>query len=191
MPALMRRLVGMPASWSLIAIADHRRHALRLLAHPDRLHSDRGPGLHAGDVQLPDGASLDRTQKVLDRVSEHRARRRPASTRSSPSPASRALDNNASLSNGGVAYIILKDWAVRGKKEGLLPMLDSLNKAMEPIEEATVRVLPPPPIQGIGFAAGFTMQVELRDDSYDYAKLRAWSTPPSATPLRNRASGWC
>ena len=82
-----------------------------------------------------------------------------------------ALDNNASLSNAGVAYIILKDWAVRGKKEGLLPMLTNLNKAMSDIEQAVVRVLPPPPIQGIGFAAGFTMQVEMRDNSYDFAKL--------------------
>jgi HAE1 family hydrophobic/amphiphilic exporter-1 len=31
----------------------------------------------------------------------------------------------------------------------------------------------PPPIQGIGNASGFTMQVELRDGSFDYAKLQA------------------
>ena len=85
---------------------------------------------------------------------------------------------------------MLKDWAVRGKAQGLLPMLQSLNKAMGTIEEANVRVLPPPPIQGVGFAAGFTMQVELQDCSYDFAKLRAWSTPPSPTPTRNRASSW-
>ncbi len=34
-------------------------------------------------------------------------------------------------------------------------------------------VLPPPPIQGIGNAAGFTMQIELRDGSFDLAKLQA------------------
>jgi HAE1 family hydrophobic/amphiphilic exporter-1 len=50
-------------------------------------------------------------------------------------------------------------------------MLNSLNKAMEPIEDAKVRVLPPPPIQGIGFAAGFTMQILLQDNSLDFAKL--------------------
>ena len=33
-------------------------------------------------------------------------------------------------------------------------------------------VLVPPPIQGIGNASGFTMQVELRDGSFDYAKLQ-------------------
>jgi HAE1 family hydrophobic/amphiphilic exporter-1 len=83
-----------------------------------------------------------------------------------------AMDNNASLANAGVAYVILKDWSVRGSEEGLLPMIANLNKAVEPIQEATVRVLPPPPIQGVGFAAGFTMQVQLRDGSFDFAKLQ-------------------
>ena len=34
-------------------------------------------------------------------------------------------------------------------------------------------MLPPPPIQGIGNAGGFTMQVELRDGSTDFAKLQS------------------
>ena len=81
------------------------------------------------------------------------------------------LDNNSSLANSGIAYIILKDWDERGKALSLRPMFEKLSKAMAPIQDATVRVLPPPPIQGIGFAAGFTMQVELRDNSMDFSKL--------------------
>ena len=34
-------------------------------------------------------------------------------------------------------------------------------------------MIPPPPIQGIGNAAGFAMQVELRNGSNDYAELQA------------------
>ena len=34
-------------------------------------------------------------------------------------------------------------------------------------------MVPPPPIQGIGNAAGATMQIELRDSSFDLAKLQA------------------
>jgi hydrophobic/amphiphilic exporter-1 (mainly G- bacteria), HAE1 family len=34
-------------------------------------------------------------------------------------------------------------------------------------------VIPPPPIQGIGNAAGFAMQIELRDGNSDFAKLQA------------------
>ncbi|MFN3657594.1 MAG: efflux RND transporter permease subunit [Pseudolabrys sp.] len=127
-------------------------------------------GYMLATVQLPDGASLPRTQAVLDKVSEA-ARKTPGVDQVITIAGVSALDNNSSLANSGVSYIILKDWGVRGKEQGLLPMLNSLNAAMAPIQEATVRVLPPPPIQGIGFAAGFTMQVELQDNSLDFTKL--------------------
>src|SRR5262249_41323819 len=82
------------------------------------------------------------------------------------------LDNSSPLANAGVAYIILKPWSERGSAEGLLPLYSGLNKAMDEIEEARILVLPPPPIQGIGNAAGVTMQVELRDGSFDLTKLQ-------------------
>ena len=127
-------------------------------------------GYMLATVQLPDGASLARTQAVLDKV-EQAARKTPGVDKVVTIAGMAALDNNSSLSNAGVAYIILKDWSERGTKLGLLPMLTSLNSAMAPIEEATVRVLPPPPIQGIGNAAGVTLQIELQDNSLDFAKL--------------------
>jgi HAE1 family hydrophobic/amphiphilic exporter-1 len=121
-------------------------------------------------VQLPDGASLERTQSALVKVDDA-VRKVPGVDKVITIAGVSPIDSNASLASAGVAYIILKDWSVRGKAEGLLPMLESLNAAVSPIREASVRVLPPPPIQGIGFAGGFTMQVELRDGSFDFAKL--------------------
>jgi HAE1 family hydrophobic/amphiphilic exporter-1 len=44
---------------------------------------------------------------------------------------------------------------------------------MSVIEEARILVVPPPPIQGIGNAAGFAMQVQLRDGNSDFGKLQA------------------
>ena len=34
-------------------------------------------------------------------------------------------------------------------------------------------MFPPPPIQGIGNAGGFAMQIELRDGSFDLTKLQS------------------
>ncbi len=84
-----------------------------------------------------------------------------------------ALDNSASLANAGVAYIILKDWDARGPGEDLRSLVYGLNDKVSTILEARTLVLPPPPIQGIGNAAGFAMQVELRDGNSDYGKLQA------------------
>jgi HAE1 family hydrophobic/amphiphilic exporter-1 len=123
-------------------------------------------------VQLPDGASLDRTQKVLDQVSDI-ARKTPGVEQVVTIGGISALDNSASLANAGVGYIILKDWDARGKGEDLRSLVYGMNDRMAAIEEARIVVLPPPPIQGIGNAAGFAMQVELRGGNTDFAKLQA------------------
>jgi hydrophobic/amphiphilic exporter-1 (mainly G- bacteria), HAE1 family len=123
-------------------------------------------------VQLPDGAALDRIQKVLEKVATI-AGRTPGVEQVVTIAGISPLDGSASLANAGVAYIILKDWDSRGKGEDLRSLVYGLNDKMAEIIEARTLVLPPPPIQGIGNAAGFAMQVELRDGNADYAKLQA------------------
>ena len=123
-------------------------------------------------VQLPDGASLERTNKALDEVSRI-AQDTPGVEQVITIAGVSALDNNATLANAGVAYIMLKDWSERGKTQGLLPLYTKLNRELGAVEAARVLVLPPPPIQGIGNAGGFSMQIELRDGSFDLAKLQA------------------
>ena len=129
-------------------------------------------GYLLASVQLPDGASLDRTQNVLDRVSEI-ARKTPAVAQVVTIAGISVLDNSVSLANAGVAYIILKPWSARGSGEDLRSLYLGLNSALGTIQEARTFVLPPPPIQGVGNAAGVTMQLELRDSSSDLAKLQA------------------
>ncbi len=126
-------------------------------------------------VQLPDGASLDRTQQALGKVSEIAAAT-PGVAQVVTIAGISALDNSASLANAGVAYIVLRDWESRGKGEDLRSLVYGLNDKMAAVTEARTLVLPPPPIQGIGNAAGFAMQVELRDGNSDYAKLQAMTS---------------
>jgi hydrophobic/amphiphilic exporter-1 (mainly G- bacteria), HAE1 family len=123
-------------------------------------------------VQLPDGASLGRTQTVLDKVSDI-VGQTPGVERVITIAGISALDSSSSLANAGVAYIILKDWDSRGPGEDLRSLVYGLNDKVATILEARTLVLPPPPIQGIGNAAGFAMQVELRDGNSDYSKLQA------------------
>ncbi len=123
-------------------------------------------------VQLPDGASLERTQRAMDKVADI-ARATPGVDQVVTVAGISPLDNSASLANAGVAYVTLKPWSQRGKGEDLLPLFTNMNQAMQQVVEARVLVVPPPPIQGIGNASGFTMQLELRDGSFDFSKLQA------------------
>lgn len=107
-------------------------------------------------VQLPDGAALDRTQHVLDEVTRI-AGKTPGVDQVVSIAGISALDNSSSLANAGVAYLILKDWGARGPGEDLRSLVYGLNDKLAVIPEARILVIPPPPIQGIGNAAGFAM----------------------------------
>ena len=124
-------------------------------------------------VQLPDSASLGRTRSVMDKVQRAVSAVPGVEDVISISGIS-VLDNSASVSNAGVAYVVLKDWSERTTAgQGLMGMFQALNAAVAPIEEASILVVPPPAIQGIGNAGGFTMEVELRDGSADFSKLQS------------------
>ena len=124
-------------------------------------------------AQLPDGASKERTDAVMQQVSEI-AETTPGVDQVLTISGISVLDNNASLPNAGVAYVVLKDWDVRGKEKGqdLLSIYQHLNGALESVMQAKTLVVVPPAIQGIGNASGFTMQVLLKDGSFDFALLQ-------------------
>ena len=121
-------------------------------------------------LQLPDGASLERTNAVLAQATAL-ARATPGVDQAIAISGISPLDNNATLASAGAIYVVLKDWSQRGKGEGLRDIYEHLQTALSKITDATPFVIVPPPIQGIGNASGFTMMIEQRDGSNDFAKL--------------------
>jgi len=124
-------------------------------------------------VQLPDGASLGRTGKTLDEAATI-ARQVPGVRQVVAITGVSMLDNMSQLANAGVAFVTLDDWGVRGEKKGqdIRSIAQALMRQTAGLQDGRVIVLGPPPIQGIGNASGFQMQVEQRDGSFDLAKLQ-------------------
>lgn len=125
-------------------------------------------------VQLPDGASLGRTTLALEEVTRMAAAT-PGVMQVTAIAGMSVLDNNAPLANAGVAYVVLKDWSVRGDAEGqdLRSIAQTLMRDLAKLQDGRGFVLAPPPIQGIGNASGFQMQIEQRDGSFDFLKLQS------------------
>ncbi|MCO5965057.1 efflux RND transporter permease subunit [Sinorhizobium meliloti] len=121
-------------------------------------------------VQLPAGASLERTDKTLKDV-EQRLRTQPGVANVITVAGVSLLDNNAPLSNAGMAYIVLEPWDERGKEEGLLPIYNAISSKLANLDDGFAIAVPPPSIQGIGNTGGFTMMVELTDGSSDFDRL--------------------
>lgn len=122
-------------------------------------------------VQLPDGASLGRTDNVLNRLSKQVSAVGGVDNVIAIDGVS-LLDNNANLANAGVLYVIFKDWDERGKSENLMSLYTQFNKIAQETLDAKVLVVVPPPIQGLGLSGGFQMQLELQDGTFDYRKLQ-------------------
>jgi hydrophobic/amphiphilic exporter-1 (mainly G- bacteria), HAE1 family len=133
-------------------------------------NEDQGYGMIA--VQLPDGAALGRTVDSLNATTKI-ALATPGVKQVITIAGISVLDNSASLANGGVNYVIFDDWSKREKAKGqdLKSLLLGLQSEIESIPDGKAFVLVPPPIQGIGNAGGFQMQVQLLGGSFNYEKL--------------------
>ncbi len=142
-----------------------------LAALPTSFIPPEDQGYLIAAIQLPDGASLERTEQVMDRVATI-VRDTPGVEHAVSIGGISVFDNNAALANAGAMYVILKDWSLRGRGEDLRSLYTKLSDGLSKLEEGTSFVLVPPPIQGIGNAAGFQMEVELRDNSLDFEKLQ-------------------
>ncbi|MFZ4595207.1 MAG: efflux RND transporter permease subunit, partial [Verrucomicrobiaceae bacterium] len=110
-------------------------------------------------IQLPDGASFERTDAVVQKV-DTIGRKLPGVAHTfAISGYSSVLQANQS--NVGAAFLVLdpfddrKDAQLRGDA-----LLANIRKAFLGIQEARVLVLPPPPIRGLGNAGGFKIQVQ-------------------------------
>jgi HAE1 family hydrophobic/amphiphilic exporter-1 len=123
-------------------------------------------------VQLPDSASLQRTEVVMDKLTQI-CKEQPAVERTIAIGGLSPLDGNASLANAGIVYLMFKDWSKRGKGEDLRSIYDTLSARLADYQEAKTMVIVPPPIQGLGLSGGFQMQLELTDGSSDLARLQA------------------
>jgi hydrophobic/amphiphilic exporter-1 (mainly G- bacteria), HAE1 family len=140
---------------------------------PTAFLPDEDQGYLIVSAQLPDGASKERTDAVMQQIAAI-AKKAPGVESVITVSGISILDNFASLANAGVAFVVLNDWDVRLKQKGqdLRSITLNLNRSLHAITQALVFALPPPPIQGIGNVGGFTMQVEIRNGDFDYALLQ-------------------
>jgi HAE1 family hydrophobic/amphiphilic exporter-1 len=168
---LIARMVGRSGAMAMLVAALVALAVWGLSRVPTAFLPIEDQGYFLISVQLPEGAALERTTRALDDITQ-RVRQQPGVDKVVAIAGLAALNDNASLANAGIAYVILTDWSERGAGEGLLGLYNALSERVETLDDGLALVIPPPPIQGIGNVSGATMKVELRDGSFDYAQLQ-------------------
>lgn len=118
-------------------------------------------------AQLPDGASLDRTEKVIRELSDI-ALKQPGVDNSIAFPGL-SIQGFSISPNSGIVFVGLKPFEERTTPElSAEAIAGSLNAQFSQIKEALVLSLSPPPVNGIGTTGGFKMMILDRgDQGYD------------------------
>jgi HAE1 family hydrophobic/amphiphilic exporter-1 len=115
-------------------------------------------------VQLPDGASLERTDAVIQRATEIVNKTPGVRNAVAFSGFSGATFTNAS--NSGVIFAPFKPFEERLETgETAEKIIGTLFGSLQGIQEAFIIALPPPPVPGIGNSGGFKMQLQERNSS--------------------------
>jgi len=122
-----------------------------------------------GFAQLPDGATLDRTEEVTRRMNDI-VMKQPGVEHAITFPGL-SINGFTNSSNSGIVFVSLKDFDER-KAANLSAgaIAGQLNGQFSQIQDAFIAIFPPPPVQGLGTTGGFKLQLEDRG-SLGYAAM--------------------
>ena len=114
-----------------------------------------------GFAQLPDAASLDRTEDVMRKMSEI-ALKQPGVESAVAFPGL-SINGFVNSPNSGIVFTTLKPFDERrSADQSGVAIAQQLNQKFSAIQGAFIAVFPPPPVQGLGTIGGFKLQIEDR-----------------------------
>ncbi|MCT8175817.1 efflux RND transporter permease subunit [Variovorax sp. CY25R-8] len=146
-----------------------------------------------GFAQLPDGATLDRTDEVIQRMGE--IMKKNPNVEDAIAFPGLSINGFTNSSNSGIVFATLKpfDQRKRADQSGGA-VAGQLNQAFGSIQDAFIVMFPPPPVAGLGTTGGFKLQIEDRASvGYDQmdAAVKAFMAKAYAAPeLTGMFTSW-
>ncbi len=150
---LKRPVIAIAAYLAITAVA-----FWGFLKMPTSYVPEEDMGYFMGSVQLPVGASVERTNAVLHQATERLLAIPEVDNVISISGFSFLGGGNSS--NLGALMVTLKPWNERkGKDSGVDAIIERFEESCSDIQEAIIFALNPPAIPGLGLASGLQMQL--------------------------------
>ncbi|HMJ66550.1 MAG TPA: efflux RND transporter permease subunit, partial [Candidatus Binatia bacterium] len=114
-------------------------------------------------AQLPDAASLDRTEAVIRKMSDV-ALKYPGVENAVAFPGL-SINGFTVSPNSGIVFVTLKPFSQRHDRKLSGPAIaEALNAEFAKIQDAFIAIFPPPPVNGLGTIDGFKLYVQDRAD---------------------------
>ena len=112
-----------------------------------------------GFAQLPDAATLDRTESVIRQMTDI-ALKHPGVKHAVAFPGL-SINGFTNSSNAGIVFLTLAPFEERRDPSlSAGAIAGQLNQQFATISEAMIAMFPPPPVQGLGTIGGFKLQIE-------------------------------
>ncbi|HEX2570182.1 MAG TPA: multidrug efflux RND transporter permease subunit [Polyangia bacterium] len=128
---------------------------------PTSFFPEEDQGYLYGQLQLPEAASLQRTEAAMKEVEKLLARTEGIAAYTTPVGFS--ILTQTSATNTGLMFISLKPWSERRSKTlTAFAIADRLNQELARLPEGRAFTFLPPAIRGIGTAGGFDVMLEDR-----------------------------
>ena len=137
-----------------------------------------------GFAQLPEGATLDRTEKIIHDMSALALKEE--GVESAVAFPGLSINGFMNSSSAGIVFVTLKPFSERSSANLYgAAIAQSLQMKYMGIKDAFIAIFPPPPVMGLGTIGGFKLQVEDRTD-HGFAALdtvmkevqmKAWQNP--------------
>lgn len=129
--------------------------------YPSSYLPEEDMGYCMASVQLPTGASLERTDRILDGL-EMRFKKEIPAIKDVMTISGFSMLGGGDDSNSGSLIVILKPWKERGKSESVEYVIARMQEiAAETQQEAIFFAVNPPSVPGLGLSSG--LQMELLD----------------------------
>ncbi|MGJ4897025.1 multidrug efflux RND transporter permease subunit [Bradyrhizobium oligotrophicum] len=125
-------------------------------------------GFITTDVQTPADSSYARTQAAVEAVEKYLAKREGIEDVTFLTGFSYAGQGV----NTAQAFISLKDWSERGKRDSAAALVADINRDLAGLRDAKITALQPPPIDNLGNSSGFSFRLQDRGQK-GYAALIA------------------
>ncbi|WP_316169475.1 multidrug efflux RND transporter permease subunit [Bradyrhizobium sp. SZCCHNRI1058] len=125
-------------------------------------------GFITTDVQTPADSSYARTQAAVEAVEKYLAKREGIEDVTFLTGFSYAGQGV----NTAQAFISLKDWSERGKRDSAAALVADINRDLAGLRDAKITALQPPPIDNLGNSSGFSFRLQDRGQK-GYAALTA------------------
>jgi hydrophobe/amphiphile efflux-1 (HAE1) family protein len=157
----VRKIAAGPLRWLAIYVVLIAVVGLLFMRLPTSFLPNEDQGFLFVQVQTPSGATLERTGRALEDVSNYLLNDEAAMV-----DATFVVNGNNNAGRGqsqGQLFVRLKDWSQRTKPALTAQALSArIAKRFSSYEDAVIFPSSPPPIRGLGNAAGFDFELEDR-----------------------------